>query len=92
MGHTELYARPLRDWMCLTLATIHFLEGKLRLREPSMKRTILSLSGSSAGLLPPESPRLERDIREQLREGLTPGATGRNFWPMLTSHPGAETR
>lgn len=77
MGHTELYARPLRDWMCLTLATIHFLEGKLRLREPSMKRTILSLSES---------------IREQLREGLTPGATGRNFRPMLTSHPGAETR
>lgn len=38
MGHTELCARPLRDRMCLTLETIHFLEGKLRLREPSMKR------------------------------------------------------
>lgn len=37
-GDTELCARPLRDRICLTLETIYFLEGKLRLWEPSMKK------------------------------------------------------
>lgn len=60
MGYTELCARLLRDRMCLTLETIHFLEGKLRLWKPRIKRSTLSPSGSQAGLLPPESARLKR--------------------------------
>lgn len=63
MGHTELCAKPLRDWMLFNSGDNPFPGRETEALGTSVKRSILSLAGSSAGLLPPESRRLERHHR-----------------------------
>lgn len=63
MGHTELCARPLRDWKLFNSGDDPFPGRETEALGTSVNRSILNPAGSSPGLLPPGSARLERHHR-----------------------------